>query len=423
MALESLLGADADVLGERDFQALLAANLLAPLGVTLISPILNALTGPFGVSAARAGLLISAYTAPPVVLIPVAGVLADRHGRKPLLLGGILLFGLGGTGIALADSFRVAVALRLVQGVAFAGLTPVIITSLGDLYDGAREATAQGLRFTSSGVYQSIFPAVAGALVVVGWQYPFLLYGLAFPAAAVVHRWFDEPLRDGRSAGGGTRADGGADASRLRALAGLLARRRVAALLVGRGVPMIAWVGFLTYNSVLVVGGIGGTPAEAGLLVTVNSVMLAVGGSQAGRITSRLDSRLWPLVAANVALGGGLALVGAARSMAVAALGAAVLGCGFGVSLSLYRSVVTGLAPRRLRGGLVSVAESGGRVGTTITPVGMGALVAALAPTVGPVAAVRLTAAGVGAGVAVLGQVPLAVAHLSPPTPAERGDA
>lgn len=429
MSLESLLGEDADILRERDFQAMLAANLLAPLGLPLVSPILDALTGPFGVSTARVGLLISAYTAPPIVLIPVAGVLADRYGRKPLLLGGMLLYGTAGVAIAFTTEFRVAVALRFLQGVAFAGLTPIIITSLGDIYAGPREATAQGLRFTSSGVYQSVFPPIAGVLVAVSWRYPFLLYGLAFPAAGLVYRWFDEPLgvrNDHGDRGGNETTDGGAgpdhpdrEDGRFRAFGRLLRHRRVLALVVGRGLPMITWVAFLTYNSILVVRVIGGNAAQAGILVTINSVMLAVGGSQAGRITAVFDSRLWPLVAANVGLGGGLGLVALAPSLPVAAVGAVLLGAGFGVALSLYRSIVTGLAPARLRGSLVSVAESFGRVTATLTPIGMGALVTALTPAVGFAGAVRWAAVGIGVFVAVGGQLCLVVARTAPRTPAE----
>lgn len=426
--LESVFGEDADVLGDRDFQAMLLANLLAPLGVTLLSPILSSLTGPFGVSSARIGLLISAYTAPPIFLIPVAGVLADRYGRKPMLLTGILLFGIGGTAIAFTTDFQVAVALRFLQGIGFAGLTPIIITSLGDIYDGSAEATAQGLRFTSSGVYQSIFPPLAGLLVGVGWQYPFLIYALAFPAAVAVFFWFDEPTRDGQSAAdddstaGSKASDGGADptAGRLRRLAGLVRKPRVVSLVIGRTLPMISWTGFLTYNSVIIVQLMSGSEGQAGLLVTVNSIMLAVGGSQAGRITAAFDSRLWPLTAANVGLGGGLALVALAPSLAVAAVGAAMLGIGFGVSLSLYRSIVTGLAPAALRGSLVSVAESLGRVGSTITPIGMSVLIGLAVPALGFADAVRWVAVGVGAFVLLGGQACLVVARFSPKTAAEQ---
>lgn len=427
--LKSVFGEDAHVLYDRDFQAMLLANLLAPLGVTLLSPILSALTGPFGTSSARLGLLISAYTAPPIFLIPVAGLLADRYGRKPTLLTGILLFGLGGSAIAFTTDFRVAVGLRFLQGIGFAGLTPIIITSLGDIYDGSTEATAQGLRFTSSGVYQSVFPPVAGLIVIVSWQFPFLIYAIAFPVAAIVYRWFDEPPRekeqivsDRIDPADGQATDGGVISTRqrLRQLSVLVKKPRVISLLIGRTLPMISWVGFLTYNSVIIVELMSGSEGQAGLLVAVNSVMLAVGGSQAGRITAVFDSRLWPLTVANVGLGGGLIVIALAPSVELAAVGAALLGGGFGVSLALYRSIVTGLAPAALRGSFVSVAESLGRVGSTITPIGMSGLIAVAAPALGFAAAVRWVAVGVGVFVLIGGQICLVGAKVSPKTDAER---
>lgn len=443
--LDLLLGDETEVLADPSFQLLLVANLMAPLGTALVSPLLSSLTGPFGVSETQVGLLISAYTAPPIVTIPLAGVLADRYGRKPLLVAGLLLFGTAGSAIALTTDFTVALALRFLQGVGFAGLTPMIITSIGDLYRGTTEATAQGVRFTTSGVYQSVFPLVGGALVGIAWQYPFLIYAMAFPIAGAVAWWFPEPAdlpaADGtgaapvagdgsagqRSATDGPARDGPADPKpdggaserpdrreQLRQLGRLLAHRRVLAVIVARGLPMFIWIGFLTYNSIVVVGLLDGTPTAAGLLVTVNSVGLAIGASQAGRISAWFDSRLWPLIGANVGLGGGLAVVTLSPSVPVAAVGATALGVGFGVALSLTRSLTTALAPPSLRGGLVSVAESVGRLTSTVAPVVMGAAVAAAVPLVGFDAAVRLTGVGVGVVFAAGGSLALVVAAVSP---------
>jgi predicted MFS family arabinose efflux permease len=276
-----------------------------------------------------------------------------------------------------------------------------------------------------------VFPLAAGVLVSIAWQLPFFIYALAFPVALIVYAWFDEPFDRSRVASGNSIANDNPKAvdvptdrdgnrgDQLRSLLRLASRPRVAALVIGRGLPMIAWVGFLTYNSALVVETGLGTAAEAGLLVTVNSAMLAVGGSQAGRITVKFNSRLWPLVISNVALGVGLALVALAPTLVIAALGSAILGIGFGVSMSLYRSVVTGLAPPTLRGGLVSIAESGGRLASTITPIGMGILVGTLTSEVGFEWAVRWTAIGVGGSVAVSGQCCLVIARFSPKTAAE----
>lgn len=412
--LGTLLGKDADVLADRDFQLLLGVNLLAPLGVPLVSPILSSLTGPFGVSDASVGLLISFYTAPPIVLIPLVGVLADRYGRKPLMLTGIVLFGIGGAGIAFTTDFRVALGLRLLQGIGFAGLTPMIITAIGDTYRGTREATAQGLRFTTSGIYQAVFPLIGGVLVVFAWQYPFLLYAMAFPIAGAVYLWFDEPAAHDEGDGPVTPAD---PRKQVTDLLGLLANPRVASIVLARGIPMIVWIGFLTYNSIMVDRLIGGTPTEAGLLVTIDSVTLALGASQAGRISDIFDNRFVPLVLGHLALGGGLSVMALSSSLPPAAVGVAFLGFGFGVTLSLYRSVVTGLASTELRGGIVSVAESFGRVTSSATPILMGASVGLLLPALGRAGAIRWTGVGVGVLSVVIGVGLLLIARAFRPAP------
>ena len=403
---ETLLGKDAGAVGDRAFQVLLLANLTAPLGPALVSPLLDTLTGVYGVSEAEIGLMVSAYTAPGILVIPVVGVLADRYGRKPLLSAGLLLFGCAGVALALTTDFRVVLALRVLQGVGGAAIVPVIITSVGDLYTGAVEATAQGIRLSTSGLTQAVFPAIAGVLVVVAWQYPLLLYAIAVPIAVVVLVYLEEP-RGARSDGGRAEPPGESDEtapdSSTTALLRLAGRRPVLAVLAGRGIPGFCYFGFITYNSIVVVRVLGGTPAEAGLLVTLGSASYAIAASQAGRITARFGSRRPPMVGMFLALGVGLGVVAAAPSLAVSGVGVVLLGVGFGTLGSLYRSIVTGIAPGALRGGLVSLSESVGRVTITAAPVVMGALVAWLAPRAGLATAVRLTLLAVGIVGAVAG--------------------
>jgi MFS family permease len=115
--VETLFGDDAGILRKRQFRLLLLANVNAALGTVLVSPLLEALTGPFAVSDVRIGLLVTAFTAPPVLGIPLVGMVSDRYGRKPVLVAGLALFGLSGAAIGLVSTFEVALALRVLQGV------------------------------------------------------------------------------------------------------------------------------------------------------------------------------------------------------------------------------------------------------------------------------------------------------------------
>jgi MFS family permease len=429
LSLQSLFGDDAAILRERDFRLLLLANVLPVLGSSLLSPVLNSLIEPFGTSPADVGLMISVFTAPGIVIIPVTGVLADRYGRKPVLVTALVVFGLAGSAIALTTEFRVALGLRLLQGVGFAGISPIIITSIGDLYAGAKEATGQGLRFTVSGLSATVFPPISGALVVVAWQYPFLLYAMALPVAAAVYLWFDEPAPPDVTDATGT-ADGtdGTDTTRatgakpyVRTLFRLVRRPRVLSMVLARGLPNVVWIGFVTYNSLITVRLMDGTPAQAGLLVAVGSLVFAIAGSQAGRITALFESRLYPLVGANVCIGLGFVVVLFAPGIAVATGGIAVAGIGFGLTLSLYRSIITGLAPDDLRAGLVSIAEAVGRLTNTLTPIAMGAVIAVATPRIGFASGLRLAGVGVAVVGAAGGILCLLVANAAPPVPARTG--
>lgn len=413
-SFESIFGEEGAVVRDPSFQLLVLANLLGPMGSGVVSPMLDSLTGPYGASTADIGLMMALFSAPAIVIIPITGLLTDRYGRKPVLVAGLALFATGGTALAFTTDFRVALLLRLLQGAGFAGIVPVVVTSLGDLYTGATETTAQGIRFMTAGFSQTVFPLLSGVLVVVAWQYPFFLYAIGFPIAAVVFLLFEEPSEAGRA--GRDSPDVG---RQLRSVWALVTRPYVLVMVVARGLPVMVWIGFLTYNSIVVVQLLGGSPAAAGLLVAVGSLSMAVAASQAGRIMGWFERRYGPLVVTNLALFVGFAGMMAAPTLPIAAVSIVVAGLGFGITLSVYRSIITGLAATSLRGSLVSLAEAFGRVTATLTPIVMGAAIAVGTPVLGFDPAVRWT----GVGIAVIGGVGgaacmVVVSRLTHPNPA-----
>lgn len=417
--IHSLFGDDAHVLRDTDFQLLLLANLVAPLGTALISPLLDSLQQPYGATDATIGLMMTAFTAPAVVMIPLIGVLADRFGRKPFLVGGLFLFSLAGTALAVTTDFSVVLALRFCQGIGFAAVTPVIITSVGDLYSGSAEATGQGLRFSISGLTQAVFPFIGGALVVVAWQYPLLLYLIGVPITIVLARCFTEPSetdsdpsleRDLEE----TQEDRGIYT---RELATLILRPRVFAVLIVRMLPIFMYMTFMTYISLLVIRSMNGSPRAAGALVALASITYAVAATQAGRFGSSFVGRTIPLGGAQMLMAVGLVTVALAPTLVVGIGGVIALGFGFGLSLSLLRSVVTAFAPTRLRGGLVSFFESAGRLSATIAPIAVGIGFELLGGSYGQTESLQFIVAGIGVGGGILSISCLVIARLSASIP------
>lgn len=405
-------GDNANIISDREFQALLLANVLPILGSGLVSPILNSLIGPFGTSAANIGLIISVFTAPSILIIPLAGILSDWYGRKPVLVASIALFGLAGLAIVLTTDFQVVLILRLLQGIGFGGTMPIITASIGDLYTKSEEATAQGLRIAGSGFAATVFPLISGLLVVIAWQYPFFLYAIAIPIAFLVARWFNEPSAAADTAQDTTKKSVKAEFLTILAL---IKQRRVFVLILARGFPTFVWIAFLTYNSLVVVRIIGGETAQSGVLVALGSLAFGTAASQAGRLAERFKDKFYPILGANICLSAGFIIFLFAPILLIGAISIAIAGLGFGVALSLYRSLITDLTNDSHRGSIVSVSEAFGRVVATTTPILTGIIIAVGSPRIGVESAVQVagTSAALLAGGG--GIICLLIIRSSPP--------
>ena len=102
---------------DRNLHIIFSITLIAVLAVSSITPAFPQISRELGVSPARIGWLISAFTVPGVFLTPVLGVAADRWGRKQVLVPSLLLFAVAGTACAFATDFQTLLGLRLLQGV------------------------------------------------------------------------------------------------------------------------------------------------------------------------------------------------------------------------------------------------------------------------------------------------------------------
>ncbi len=180
----------------RTVQVVLASTALAPLGVPLISPTLPAFRDVFGITDARASLLVSSYFLVGIVLSPFIGILVDRLGRKRILVGGLLAFGVIGGGMAVAPTFETLLALRLVQGGAAAAIFITTVTLVGDEFDGVQRNAVLGVNVAVLSATAALFPVVVGALATVAWNAPFLTYLAAIPVALFALATLEEPQHD-----------------------------------------------------------------------------------------------------------------------------------------------------------------------------------------------------------------------------------
>lgn len=183
--------------------AVLATTLLTPMDVPLVSPALTEVQSAFGVSAGSAGLLITVYALPGILVAPLIGSLADRIGRRCVLSGCLALFGLAGTAIAFTNDFTVALGLRALQGLAAGSvLSALAMTVVGDRYSGAEHDAVMGVTSAMLSLGTAVYPVVGGYLAARAWNAPFLVYATALPVAGLVFVALDEETSARRAPGG-----------------------------------------------------------------------------------------------------------------------------------------------------------------------------------------------------------------------------
>ena len=167
---------------ERNLKIVYSVTLMEVLGIASISPALPKIQEQLNISDGDVWLLIAAFTFPGIFFTLILGILADRKGRKTILVPSLFLFGISGGLCAVTNDFNVLLVLRTLQGLGAASLSSLNMTIIGDLYDDKlTRAKVMGYNTSVLSVGTAAFPAVGGALAMIAWYFPFLISLLAIP--------------------------------------------------------------------------------------------------------------------------------------------------------------------------------------------------------------------------------------------------
>jgi len=165
--------------------AIFGITLVGVIGVSILSPALPQMKVALGVSGADIGLLISAFTLPGIFFAPIMGMLADRYGRKKVLVPSLFLFAISGILCAFAD-YRTMLFLRFLQGIGGSALIALSATIIGDIYEGIERARVLGYNASILAIGVASYPVIGGLLAHFNWRYPFLTFGIAIPVGIAV---------------------------------------------------------------------------------------------------------------------------------------------------------------------------------------------------------------------------------------------
>ena len=347
---------------DRNLLIIFGVTLMAVLGVASIVPAFPKIVEELSISFQQVGLLITAFTFPGVLLTPFLGIIADRFGRKRVLVPSLFLFGIAGAACALTRDFNTILVLRVFQGIGAAGLGSINVIVIGDLYSGRRLTEAMGLNASVLSIGVAGYPMIGGALALLGWYYPFFLPLAAIPigliALAMLHNSEQRSRESFRDYLGGT----------WRCLRTL----KVAALFVAGVLTFVIMYGaYLTYVALLLGESFHASPFVIGLIASSMALTTAAVSSQLSKITKRFSAE--SLIKAGFALNAvALVIIPLMPSLWFFLIPAVISGLAQGVNIPSILILAAGMAPVEYRGVFMSVNATMFRLGQTLGPPLMG---------------------------------------------------
>ena len=171
--------------------------MLAPLNSTMIGVALPDIMGEFATDLETGSWLVTAYLLSMASLQPVCGKLGDRFGRRPLILAGLVYFGVASLGAATASSLAELLVFRIQQGIAGALALPNGMALVREIVPAVRRASRIGLLGSALVLAAAGGPPLSGLLIrLAGWRSIFYVNLLLIVPALVTLWALPSPDRD-----------------------------------------------------------------------------------------------------------------------------------------------------------------------------------------------------------------------------------
>ncbi len=339
-----------------DFPTRLTLLLLAALTImsgATIAPALPAMQAHFADQPNSVLLVKLALTIVGLAIAlsaPLSGVLADRFGRRPVLIGSLLLYALGGASGLIVSSLGALLVGRVILGLAVAGTMTAGGALVNDLFTGPARGKflSQQAAFTSFG--GAVLLPLGGILAGVGWRAPFAIYfisllilPLVFRLPRGVHTAEISHEPEGKAAWGAI---------------GLVYALALAYMVIFYLMPA---------QGPFLMKFLGASPAATGLLLGAFTLTAAITSLTYSRFSGRFDARkvaalgFW-LVA------GGWAIVSQGPSVAAVVPGLIVAGLGGGLVLPNLYTWLADITPSAWRGRIVAGMSSAVFLGQFLSP-------------------------------------------------------
>lgn len=184
------------------FAVLCGVPFVMVLGNSMLIPVFPQMEKAMGLTQFQVGLIVTFFSVPAGLLIPLAGFLSDQYGRKPIMVPALFVYGAGGliSGLAavmLENPYPVLLAGRVVQGMGAGGTYQLAMALTGDIFQTSERTKALGLLEAFNGLGKVVSPILGSLIALISWYAPFFAYSIiTFPIAIGVWLIVNEKKED-----------------------------------------------------------------------------------------------------------------------------------------------------------------------------------------------------------------------------------
>ena len=348
-----------------NLQIIFIVTLTYIMGVSSITPAFPKIVKELNISAKDVGLLITAFSFPGILLVPFLGVIADRWSRKRIIIPFLMLFGVAGGLCFFVRDFKLLLILRLIQGIGAAPMGALTVTIIGDLYSRKELIVAMGYNSSIRNIGSAIYPAIGGALAMIGWHYPFILPVIAVPIGFLVlfALKVQEPENELHIR------------EHLNIVWKKLKNHQVARLLVIGIIIFIIYFGsYMTYFPLLLGNSFAASPLIIGLSMASISLIAAFTSSQLDKITRFFPEKTL-LKISFILYALALLIISLISQLWLFFIPVIIFGIAHGMSIPVIQALFAKAAPLKYRATFMSVSGMTFRMGQTLGPFLMGLVI------------------------------------------------
>ena len=350
---------------DTNLQIIFGITLAYIMGISSITPAFPKIVKELNISVKDVGLLITAFSFPGILLVPFLGVIADRWGRKKIIVPFLMLFGIAGGLCFFVSDFKLLLILRLIQGIGAAPLGSLTVTIIGDLYSRKELIAAMGYNSSIRSIGSASYPAIGGALAMMGWHYPFILPVIAIPIGFFVlfNLKVPEPKNELH-----IREHLNIVWKKLRS------RQIVGLLVIGIIIFIMLFGSYMTYFPLLLGNSFAASPLIIGLIMASVSLVAAFTSSQLGKII-KLFSRKAILKISFILYTLALLIIPLISQLWLFFIPVIIFGIAHGMSIPVIQALFAEAAPLKYRATFMSVSGMTFRIGQTLGPLLMGMVI------------------------------------------------